>query len=337
MDILSIRVHTSQSLWMEIYNIYIPNTKTQQTHFDPNLINPSPHSIIIDDFNGHSHLWDHVQPPNAWGNKIMDWIINKDLHILNDGFATCTSRITRNESTPNLSRCGCNWSTKTSWSLSIVINHRIRYQPVIPRKTRWCCNGGDWSSFTNEVESRRQQLPEEPNISIHISLFNNILKSSASFHVGRTKPSKKLMPWINPHVQAKIHNSNRLRHTIHQNRQEWIDACQEVNVAINEAKANSWKDFLHSSVSNADVPDAWKVIRGLNNTPDTNSPIEAMSHNGRTMLFNVLNTSMLHLLTTKASPPSICQNAYQHFRRWNAKELQVQTTFHQHSSNHLVL
>ena len=126
-----------------------------------------------------------------------------------------------------------------------------------------------------------QQLPEEPNISIRISPLNNILKSSASLHVGRTKPSNKPKPWINPQVRAKIRNRNRLHRTIHQNRQEWIDACQEGNVAINEAKANSWKDPLHSSMSNADDPDAWKVIQGLNGTSNTNSPNEVLSHNGR--------------------------------------------------------
>ena len=36
-------------------------------------------------------------------------------------------------------------------------------------------------------------------------------------------------------------------------------------------------------MSNSDVPNMWKVIQGLNGTPDTNSPNEAMSHNGRTI------------------------------------------------------
>ena len=180
-----------------------------------------------------------------------------------------------------MSLCGCNWSTKISWPLaeligssdhlpiSIVMNHRIRYQPVVPRKARCRCNGIDWSSYTNKIGSRMQQLPEEPNISIRISRFNNIPKSSASLHVGRTKPSKKTKPWINPHVRAKICHHNHFPHTIHQNRQEWIDACREANVAINETKAKSWKDLLHSSMSNVEGPDIWKVIRGLNGTPDT--------------------------------------------------------------------
>lgn len=101
--------------------------------------------------------------------------------MLKDGSATCPSQITRNDSTQNLSLCGYNWSTKTSWTLAepignldylpitIVINHIIRYQPVTPRKARWLRNDIDWSSFTNEVELQIQQLLKEPNILIRVS------------------------------------------------------------------------------------------------------------------------------------------------------------------------
>ena len=36
-------------------------------------------------------------------------------------------------------------------------------------------------------------------------------------------------------------------------------------------------------MSNSDGPNMWKVIQGLNGTPDANSPNEAMSHNSRTI------------------------------------------------------
>ena len=88
---------------------------------------------------------------------------------------------------------------------------------------------------------------------------------------------------MTPHVQAKIHEHNCLRQTIHQNRQEWTDACREATEAINEAKTESWKNLLQDAMSNSDGPNIWKVIQGLNDTPDANSPNEAMSHNGRTI------------------------------------------------------
>ena len=52
---------------------------------------------------------------------------------------------------------------------------------------------------------------------------------------------------MTPHVRAKIRNRNRLRQTIHQNHQEWIDACREANEAIKEAKTESWENILQES------------------------------------------------------------------------------------------
>ena len=37
-------------------------------------------------------------------------------------------------------------------------------------------------------------------------------------------------------------------------------------------------------MSNSDGPNMWKIIQGFNGTPDDNSPNEAISHNGRTII-----------------------------------------------------
>ena len=77
---------------------------------------------------------------------------------------------------------------------------------------------------------------------------------------------------MTPHVQGKIRTRNCLRRTIHQNRQEWIDACHEATKTISKAKAESWKDLLQDAMSNSDGPNIWKVIQDLNGTPDAISP-----------------------------------------------------------------
>ena len=237
-------------------------------------------------------MWDPIQPQDQRGDEILDWILNNDLHILNHGCATRASRITGNDSTPDISLCGSNWSGKTSWRLAepigssnhlpilIEINNKIHYKSVVPRAARWRRNGMDWSCFMNEVESKMSNLPVEPNLSPCVSRFNGILISAATTHVRKSKPSKKSKPWMTPHVRTKICTRNHLRQSIHQNRQEWIDACREATEAINEAKTESWKDLLQSALSNSDSPNMWKIIQGLNGTPDANSLNEAMSHNG---------------------------------------------------------
>ena len=123
-------------------------------------------------------------------------------------------------------------------------------------------------------------LPNKPNLSFRVSRFSDILISAATTQVGKSKPSKRSKPWMTPHVRANICNRNHLRQTIHQNRQQWIDTCREANVEINKAKTESWKNLLQDAMSNSDGPNIWKVIQGLDGTPDANSPNEAMSHNG---------------------------------------------------------
>ena len=240
-------------------------------------------------------MWDSLQPRDQHGGEIFGWILDNDLHILNDGPATRTSRVNGNDSTPNISLCESNWSVKTSWRLAeptgnsdhlpiiVELNHKICYKPAIPRSARWPRNSIDWTSFTNEVESKMTNLPNEPILSLRVSRFNDIQISAATTHVGKSKPSKRSKPWMTPHVRAKIHNRNGLHQRIHQNHQEWIDGCREANKEINEAITESWKNLLQDTMSNSDGPNMWKVIQRLNGTPDANSPNKAMSHNGRTI------------------------------------------------------
>ena len=87
MEIQSIRIKVTKSSWLDLYNVYLLNTATQHTSFDPSLIKPGPSSIFLGDLNGHSQMWDPIQPQDQRGDEILDWILNNDLHILNDGSA----------------------------------------------------------------------------------------------------------------------------------------------------------------------------------------------------------------------------------------------------------
>ena len=88
METLSIRLKTTKSTWLELCNVYLPNTSTQHTSFDPFLIKPGPSSLILGDLNGHSQMWDSFQPQNQRGDEILDWTLDNHLHILNGGCAT---------------------------------------------------------------------------------------------------------------------------------------------------------------------------------------------------------------------------------------------------------
>ena len=111
-EILPIGLKTTKPTFLELYNVYLPNTSTQHNSFDPSLIKPDPFSLILGDLNGHSQIRYPLQSPDSRGDEILDVILDNNLHILNDGSATRTSRITGNDSTPDISPCGSNWSAK---------------------------------------------------------------------------------------------------------------------------------------------------------------------------------------------------------------------------------
>ena len=106
MEILSIRLKATKSTWLELYNIHLPNTSTQQTSFNPSLIKPGRSSLILGNLNGHSQMWDSSQPQDQRHDEILDSILEHDLHIFNNGSATRTSWITGNDSTLDISLCG---------------------------------------------------------------------------------------------------------------------------------------------------------------------------------------------------------------------------------------
>ena len=56
MEILSIRLKTTKSTWLELYNVYLSNTSTQHNSFDPSLIKPGLSSLNLIDLNGHSEM-----------------------------------------------------------------------------------------------------------------------------------------------------------------------------------------------------------------------------------------------------------------------------------------
>ena len=91
MEILSIRIKAIKSSWLDLCNIYLPNNSTQHNSFDLSFIRLGPSSLILGDLNGHSQMWDPIQSQDQRGDEILDWILDNDLHILNDGSATRTS------------------------------------------------------------------------------------------------------------------------------------------------------------------------------------------------------------------------------------------------------
>jgi hypothetical protein len=91
---------------------------------------------------------------------------------------------------------------------------------------------------------------------------------------------------MNPTVRTALKKRNTLRREVASKRKEWLEACDEAQRLIDEAKLKAWEDYL-SEVEFSAVPcDMWRVIRNLSGTPDSMAPNEALIVDGKVITTN---------------------------------------------------
>ena len=84
----SVRVKMDKKNWIYITNVYVPpgNSIGQDSiKLRTDAIPAFKSSLICGDFNAHSVLWDSIQPTDDRGEHVLDFAIDRELTILNDG------------------------------------------------------------------------------------------------------------------------------------------------------------------------------------------------------------------------------------------------------------
>ena len=297
----TVRLRMEKRKWITITNVYCPPRRSHTSNVKLNLeeVITSPDSLTVGDFNAHSGLWDLNQPEDDRGETLLEWASSHDLTILNDGSPTrlnksrLASEKTGGLSAPDVSICGATWLSKTSWKTSeaignsdhapieITINEQVKPGPIFKGQVRWKSNGVDWPSYTTAVEEAISDSDlNSTDLPFLLSRFNNTILEAATAKVGKTKPGKTNKPWVTPKVRSAIRNRNRLRLRLKTHRKEWVQACQEAQATIKSAKTEAWQKVLEDATTIGDDSKMWKTIKSLKGTPESNSPNEAMVHQG---------------------------------------------------------
>ena len=101
--------------------------------------------------------------------------------------------------------------------------------------------------------------------------------------MGMTRTKGEGRCWMTPALRDSIAARNRLGRSIGANREQWLEACQEVRRLTREAKEASWRSFVDSLGSEANSSRAWGVIRSLRGVKKSSSPRNvALQHKGKT-------------------------------------------------------
>ena len=128
------------------------------------ILPPPITSLICGDVNGHTQLWDIHQPSDDRGEALLDWIMDKELTILNHGAHTSIN----NESTSDVSLCVTIWADKIERStgecigasdhlpIYITVRSKTNHQSVFGKTPRWRSNRVDWKEFGEAIETTLQ-------------------------------------------------------------------------------------------------------------------------------------------------------------------------------------
>jgi len=295
-EVSTFRIQLSKNKWMHISNVYVPpeHSKGQESiTLRPDMI-PCPSSALIcGDFNAHSILWDGRAKPDQRGEALIDWVFENNLTILNNGDATRVDRGNGNLSTPDVTLCGTDWMGRTEWNVAepigrsdhlpivITVNMSVKHQSIYGTKPRWRSNNVDWTKFSEEIEGKMEGLEDLPLLSRIAKLTSTII-DAAKIHVRKVKPGKRTKVFMTPTVREAIRKRNKARKfSGRERKEEWLQACQEVNEKIKEAKEESWREVLEEAITDADERKIWRVAKNLNGTPDSNSPNEVLVHQGK--------------------------------------------------------
>ena len=242
-------------------------------------------------------------------------MIDNDMFVMNDGSHTRINTRSRQtepprsqppssegKSAPDVSMCGATWSARYSWNtvdgigssdhtpICITLHTQVNHNPVTKGQVTWRTSGADWNAFSDAVErdvAIRMRAPcTAANIHEMVKVFNDILICAAKKHIGTNKPGKRTKPWMTPAAREAIHKRNRLRHLVRTHRKQWLEACREAKNEIAKAKTEAWRGFLEDTISSPNEKRTWRLINCLNDTPEKNSPNEAMRYNGRLITSN---------------------------------------------------
>ena len=297
----SIKVRMGKNKWIYITNVYCPpdNSKGHdQIKLRLDSIPSFKSSLICGDVNGHTQLWDIHQPSDDRGEALLDWIMDKELTILNDGAHTRINKGTGNESTPDVSLCGTMWADKIEWStgecigasdhlpIYITVRSKTNHQSVFGKTPRWRSNGVDWKEFGEAIETTLQTTPLTGTLQERILQFTKTMTDTGFKLVGKVKPGRKTRIWLTPPVRASIRQRNSLRRKIKTHRKEWMEQCKITKEEIEKAKQEKWKEVVEEAIDSTDDNKIWKFIKSLSGSPDSAPTGEVMKHNGRVITSN---------------------------------------------------
>ena len=261
---------------LHVCNIYFNDDADINVNSLNNLFSsiPSP-KLILGDFNAKHPNWGSpVSDPR--GDIVLDFILNNNLYLLNDGSPTFYRASQDQYSHLDLTFCTNNISNKFSWEtyhdrlssdhFPIFITFKTN-KLYATKSPRWKLTEANWSNYKNSIS-----LPEHP---IGINEYNfkivSSINDSCKLAIPKTKSiisTKYSCFWWTPGCKLALSNAKRQLRTLQRfhspaNIVEYKRLDAIATRTLLEAKSVSWQKYLSTVNKDTKNKTLWKVINSL--------------------------------------------------------------------------
>ncbi|XP_066958829.1 uncharacterized protein [Macrobrachium rosenbergii] len=227
--------------------------------------------LLIGDFNARHLSWHDVKS-NPRGNIILDFIIDNQLHILDENKPTHFDQRTKSYSHIDLSLCSQDLADKYFWNtyddlcgsdhFPVLINilnftGEVAINKFYVNKANW----GDFGECTKNVPIWDDNLDIETILVMFLILVIDAAESSMPFvsHVKIKCP----VPWWNEECKKakKARNKAQRKFKKSRNDSDYIEykrSCAVAKRTFNEAQRKSWCNYLKSVCKDTPLRKIWK-------------------------------------------------------------------------------
>lgn len=266
---------------------------------------PSP-LIIMGDFNAQHQSWGSSSS-NHYGNRIVDFLNDYNLCILNNGNHTRRTQPHEGTSAPDLSFCSPSLASSLTWStldstygsdhypILITFPNIINKPPNTPRAPRlkYQLNNADWLSYREKVEQGISSLP-------HISEGQNICAEALAkllietgddiFPIkNNTKGKIPSPPWWDKECsdaikERKVAERAYILNSTLENLNILSEVSTKTRKLFKQKKWDGWKNFCHSISPNTPPSIVWLNIRKFRSAFKETRPCNLDDHTANNFL-----------------------------------------------------
>jgi ribonuclease HI len=297
-EAVAVEIRCGRGERLVVSNVYAPPPRAGQPDgCSPEVLEVSSHHIFGGDFNGHSPLWDNLQPSDERGEALEEWVAGQGLAVLNDGSATRVNRATGGWSSPDVSLVSLRLEGRTEWKcLQVLGSDHVPILCEMDLETRtlaedeprlvWTWAGcTDPTAYSQAVDREivaARDTTEGWSLTEKSDFLRATILEAAKAHVGMVRIKGPGREHMTPEVLAATRRRNNLGRDLARNRVAWVEACIEARSLSSVSRQVWWEAFLESLEEHSGSSRTWGVTRRLLGAgPSAARRNEVLVHEGR--------------------------------------------------------